>query len=86
MLPIPTEHTNVNFVLKGGTKENDLPIEMTFDAGGNSVLVSTWELNDDELKQIMAGGKVRLVIWGRGHPPVSLSVHPVDDTGKLVEL
>jgi hypothetical protein len=87
MLPIKTEHTNVTYVLKGGTKENDLPIEMSLDEKGFQVLVSTWELSDEELLHIKEGGRVRLVVWGAAHPPVSLSVHPVDPTtGKLVSL
>lgn len=73
MKPVKTPTTNTTFVLSGGTKENDLPLEKTT-SGGMPILISVWELEDDERTAIANGATIELVIWGSGHPPVSLGI------------
>ena len=52
---------------------NLLPIrDMTAMSG--PVMLSCWELSPDELAKIQATGKVYLMVWGTGHPPVAISV------------
>ena len=75
MNPVPNVHTNLTLMLPGGTKENDLPVEVQQDTErGAPVMVSVWELTDDERAAIACGAHIRLGIWGKGHPPVSLRV------------
>lgn len=80
MKPIVTPRSNMVFKLEGGSEENDLPVEQAYDDDENSVLVSTWELTDDERKRISEGANVELMIWGKGLPPVALAVEE-EDTG-----
>lgn len=78
MKPVRTPFTNANFKLVGGTDKNDLPIQQDTDENGNAVLMSIWELDDDERSLIAAGARVRLVVWGIGTPPVALDVEDYD--------
>lgn len=75
MKPIRTPHTNAIYKLKGGTDENDLPVEQSLDESGNPCLVSTWQLDDEERAAIAQGGTISLCVWGDGTPPVSLAVN-----------
>lgn len=72
MKPVRTEYTNAIFKLPGGTDENDLPVEKNVDEQGRHVIVSTWELSEGELEDVIATGKIQLVVWGEGHPPIKL--------------
>lgn len=74
MKPVRTSWSTTTFVLKGGTEENDLPVEVADDETGHPVLVSMWELTDDERRRISIGKRVVLTVWGIGTPPVALSV------------
>ncbi|MEM6477825.1 MAG: hypothetical protein AAF647_02140 [Pseudomonadota bacterium] len=42
-------------------------------ATGAPMMVSLWEPTPAELRELMTGGAVRLIIYGTAHPPVSLS-------------
>jgi hypothetical protein len=74
MKPIKTPETNVVFKLPGGTDENNLPVYMGNNEHDEKVIISTWELSDEERKVIAEGGMVSLCVWGDGTPPVSLAV------------
>lgn len=80
MKPVRTSQATTTFVLKGGTKVNDLPVEQA-EEDGRPVLVSTWELTDDERRRISIGKRVVLTIWGIGTPPVALSVEEESSHG-----
>lgn len=84
MKPIQTKYSNRIFKLPGGTEENDLPLEQTTDEDNNTILISTWELSDTELDDIEATGKIQLVVWGVGTPPVSLRVVTPSEESDLV--
>lgn len=75
MRPILTPSTNAVFQLRGGTRKNDLPLFRTKE-NGQSLLISTWELEDHERKAIAEGATLELVIWGTGQPPVALGIGP----------
>lgn len=75
MKPIKTPYTNVTYVLKGGTKENDLPVHGERD-GDDIALTSTWEPDEEERKAIAEGACVLLTVWAPGHPPVHVGVEP----------
>lgn len=74
MQPVRTERTNRVFQLLGSDESHDLPLEATTDGEDNAILVSTWELSDEERQWIAQGAKMELAVWGTGHPPVSLIV------------
>jgi hypothetical protein len=79
MKPIRTSHTNQVFKLEGGTEENDLPVERYIEEDGSVLLASVWELTDEERKWIAEGGRIRLTVWGTGHPPVAFHVQSLAD-------
>lgn len=88
MKPRRVSASNVVFRLTGGNEDNDLWVERTFHAeDGAPLLISTWELSDDDRAAIAAGGTVELIVWGEGHPPVAMQVVPPttgdDDAGRL---
>jgi len=64
------------FELAGGNEDNSLFAEVHLDQAGQAVITSVWELNDEERRQIAAGATVELHVWGRGTPPVALSLGP----------
>lgn len=74
MKPIKTSRTNAIFELPGGTEENDLPVERNTDSNGRNIITSTWEFSEADLDNIMETGKIDLLVWGHGHPPVALVV------------
>lgn len=50
-----------------------LPIQ-DIDTSAGPGMMSVWEPTPEELARLNAGAKVSLVVLGRVHPPVSLSV------------
>lgn len=61
--------------LEGGNEDNDLWVERDR-VDGQPLIVSVWDLTDDERAAIAAGGTIELTVWGTGHPPVALGVGP----------
>lgn len=41
---------------------------------GVNVMLSQWLPSEEERQLIAKGAKVNLLVWGTGHPPVSVSV------------
>lgn len=74
MLPVKTKHTNSNHILKGGTRENDLPTEIAKDSLQRPVILSVWVPSDEERKAIAEGSNIELVVWGDEHPPVAMHI------------
>lgn len=74
MKVIATPFTNMTFKLPGGTTANDLPVEVTTDAEENPVLLTTWQLDDEERARVARGEPIELLVWGSGHPPVTVRV------------
>lgn len=52
----------------------ELPIRDMNLEDGSPVMASAWQPTADELEQLKLGGHVFLWVWGRGHPPVALTV------------
>jgi hypothetical protein len=71
MKPRRTPTSNHVFSLPGGNEDNDLWVQRDVDPAFS---LSVWELDDEERAAIAEGGTVELVIFGAGHPPVSLAV------------
>lgn len=43
---------------------------------GYETCVSFWQPTEAELATLLAGGSVQLLVLGRTHPPLGLTVHP----------
>lgn len=75
MKPIRTPTSDVSYKLPGGDESNDLPVQRyEQDELGGTVLGSTWVPTDEERTRIALGANVELLVWGEGHPPVSIRV------------
>lgn len=71
----PTDHPSHNFTFKGPEPGiGDLKVHKTKDTLGYEINISHWKPNDLELQALMAGGTVKLSIYGQGMPPVALGV------------
>lgn len=66
------------FRLPGGTEDNDLWVQRRVDTDERPVMSSTWEPTEEERQAIAAGANIELLIWGGGHPPVSVTTTDVD--------
>lgn len=69
---VPT--SNQVFRLPGGTEDNDLWVERTLGSDDEPLILSVWELDDDDRAAIAAGGTIELRVWGTGHPPVAITI------------
>lgn len=85
MKPTKTKSTNVTFELKGGTRENDLPI-YKHTQGSHKLLTSYWKPTEQELAYLAEGGVVALTVWGDSHPPVNMAALPIDSPEAEVEI
>ena len=59
----------------------DLPTKIVHDPEYGLIVESVWELDGEELMEILQSKRVRLRIVG-GQPPVSLQVEPIDEGAK----
>lgn len=73
MKPVRTAHSNEVFILPGGTRENDLPVEITTDEGDKPCIRSVWEPTIEERREITDGANISLVVWGIAQPPVAVN-------------
>jgi hypothetical protein len=75
MRPRRTVTSSQVFRLEGGTEDNDLwvtlygPEDDTADA---PCIGSTWVPTEKEREEIAAGANIELVVFGTGHPPVTM--------------
>lgn len=75
MKPRRTHFSTTVFALPGGNEDNDLWVQVDQHAvDGSTLLRSTWEFDEEERRAIAAGANVELIVWGSGHPPVSMGV------------
>jgi hypothetical protein len=42
-------------------------------------MVSVWKLEPGDLEQLQNGAHVLLHVWGKGHPPVGMSIQKMDE-------
>lgn len=74
MKPRRTPTSNTVFQLAGGNEDNDLWAERL---GDGSIVLSVWELSEEERAAIAACATVELIVLGGAHPPVALGVGPI---------
>lgn len=73
MRPRRTWISNAVFRLLGGNEDNDLWLYREEDEQQGTLLRSTWEPTDEEREAIANGENIELIVWGDGHPPVSMT-------------
>lgn len=61
-----------------------LPIKDVELEDGTPVMASAWQPDAQEIQRIVQGGHVILWVWGRGHPPVAITV--AEAPGDLVSM
>lgn len=83
MKPRRTPLSTDVYRLAGGNEDNDLWAERGRTEDGTPVIISTWELSDDERREIAAGCNIELHVFGIGQPPVNLRVSDVPLGAKL---
>lgn len=69
-----TIHSEKVYRLPGGNEDNDLWTYEVDDSDGHPVTCSVWEPTEEERKKIAAGQNLRLMIWGRGIPPLAIDI------------
>lgn len=74
MIPVITSFTNA---MLGGESFTDLPATKIETVYGPAYL-SAWRPSDQEIKNLINGGAVFLLVLGAAHPPVILSAEPDD--------
>lgn len=65
--PIKFPQSNTTHVAEGC---NDLPTCVTTDSSGAPVIISVWQLSEEERQRVAATGQVYLYIFGTAQPPV----------------
>lgn len=70
----PVQFDQANLILVPPVGQEDvvipLPVCLTQNADGIEVVVSVWELSDDDLIDLNIGRKLYLTFQGNTHPPV----------------
>lgn len=74
MKPRRTIHSEKVYRLPGGNEDNDLWTYEVEDTDSHPVTCSVWVPDDAERERIANGENIRLMIWGRGIPPVALDL------------
>lgn len=74
MKPRRTHYSNQVFGLPGGNEDNDLWVMLDQHETGTPLIRSCWVPTDEERAAIAAGSNIELVVWGPGHPAVSMGV------------
>ena len=74
--PVQFPEANCNFV---GQEEEvlDLPAWRGFE-GHNPVIISCWELSEEELQEIQKNKQVFLTVFGLQTPPIAVGVNPFE--------
>lgn len=78
----PVIHAGCNFLYRGPTSDiGDLHVMIQ----PSGVVEIVYELNDEEREMVAQGGKIRLGIYSRPIPPVSMAVTPAGMYEKIEE-
>ena len=59
-------------MLPGGTEDNDLWVYDIADPEGYNIVASVWVPTPEERERIANGWNIRLLVWGKGMPPVAM--------------
>jgi len=75
----PVEFKEQNDVLKAPPNMEgcgELPICRVADSKDNPIVISCWDLSEEEIQEIVKTGKLYLWVWGRTQPPVGFTTAP----------
>lgn len=95
MNPITFKEANMVFKAPENQPQvGDLPAFVGNNQEGSPVIISIWELSEEEVKQIIANKSIYLVVSGHGMPPISLHAETVfspiiveeQEPGKIIKL
>lgn len=78
MSPSAFDEENILLQPPEGVSSEDCAVISAFrgvNVAGQDVIVSCWKPSREELEEIRKTGRVWLVIWGTGMPPVALLGH-----------
>jgi hypothetical protein len=79
--PRRTHYSDGVLGLPGGNEDNDLWYQHQEHESGDHIFLSVWEPDEEQRRAIAEGANVQLLIWGSGHPPVSVGIN-FDPLGK----
>ncbi len=79
MRAIKHKYTTSVLVAPKGQEDTvcDLPICRTHDSDGNSLVISVWELSDEDVEELIKNKKLYFSCMGLTHPPIQLSIHSI---------
>ncbi len=78
MKPVIFKEANMKFVAPEGQPEvGDLPAFVGNNQEGSPVIISKWELSEEEVQQVIKNKSIYLVVSGHGIPPLSLHTETV---------
>lgn len=78
MKPVNFKEANMTLVAPKGVEDvEDLVCCKTDDGNGNSLIVTKWELSEDEVAEIVKNKSVYAIVLGVSQPPLSLHAHNV---------
>lgn len=60
--------------LPGGNEDNDLFVQVIEEDGRVPIFLSQWEPTKSERAKIANGERINLLVWGKQHPPVAMTV------------
>lgn len=78
MNPIQFKEANMKFVAPSDQPNvGDLPAFVGNNQEGSPVVISKWELSQEEIEQIVKNKSIFMVVSGQGMPPISLHTETV---------
>lgn len=91
MKPVKFKEANTTFIAEGIP---DLPAFVGDNQHSNPVIISKWELSEEEVQQIVKNKSIYLVVAGQGMPPLSMHTETVfspiiqeeSNQGKIIKL
>ncbi|MFZ1591974.1 MAG: hypothetical protein WAT27_07805 [Chitinophagales bacterium] len=86
MKPVTFKEANMKFVAPADQPQvGDLPAFVGNNQEGSPVIISKWELSEEEVQQIVANKSIYLVVSGQGMPPLSMHTETVFSPIELEE-
>ena len=82
MKPVTFKESNTTFKAEGIP---DLPAFVGSNQEGSPVIISKWELSEEEIQKIIKNKSIFLVVSGEGMPPLSMHTETVFSPIELEE-
>lgn len=93
----PVEFKEANMIFKAPENQpqvGNLPAFVGNNQEGSPIIISKWELSEEEIKHIVENKSIFVVVSGHGMPPISLHTETVfspivmeeKEEGKIIKL